>query len=513
MKFLRRGDVFDLPKSKIFFVGGIFFLFGLGIASYFNAIQRIANIAYFGIALFFLIGTILFWRIKKIKIVFIVFFCFFLGIWRYNLSEVKIEENDIAFYNSRTIRISGLVSEMPENKNNQQRIKLDRIKLVGYGKETISKPLNGRLLIFAKVYPAYQYGDILEINGRLDAPAKVGEFSYDRYLARYGIYSTCYSPQIRVISHQGNIFYEYIFLVREKIKQIFRKNLSFPESELALGILIGDVSAFSEEMNNAFSRTGLTHLVAVSGQNITILSALIMNILFFFGMGRRPSFYLSIITIIVYVLLVGAPASALRAGLMGFLVLWALYLGRINRAGNALVLAAVIMLLFNPKLLRDDIGFQLSFLAMASIVYLYPLLDGLFEKIKLINYGGLREAISLTLSAQFFCTPLIAYYFFQISLVSFLANILVAWASSILMALLLATLALSLISGQYAFIIFLPAFLLLKYIIFIAEFFSGLSWSSVEIIYFSPVYLFIYYFILILIIFYNQNRNKKQVIC
>ena len=199
---------------------------------------------------------------------------------------------------------------------------------------------------------------------------------------------------------------------------------------------LGDKKSIDSGLNDKFSRIGISHIVAISGANVSILINLIMLFAVGVGLSRRTSFYFSSSVLAVYMILVGFPASAMRAGLMGFLILWAIHLGRLSKSANALVLAAAMMLLFNPKILRDDVGFQLSFLSMLSIIYLYPVLDGFMEKIRITDKLNLREIMAMTLAAQIFTLPILVSSFHQVSSVFLLSNFLVLWSLPILMALL-----------------------------------------------------------------------------
>jgi competence protein ComEC len=134
------------------------------------------------------------------------------------------------------------------------------------------------------------------------------------------------------------------------------------------------------------------------------------------GLSRKQAFYLAVLLLVIFIILVGVPASAMRAGLMGFFVLWALKLGRLNKITNAIILAGAIMLLINPKLLRYDIGFQLSFLAILGLIYFYPLINDWMIKIKMPKLKGGREIFSMTIAAQVFTLPITAYNFSTVSL-------------------------------------------------------------------------------------------------
>ena len=160
----------------------------------------------------------------------------------------------------------------------------------------------------------------------------------------------------------------------------------------------------------------------------------------------------------------------MRAGLMGFLVLWALKLGRLNKMTNSLIMTAAVLLLINPRLLRDDAGFQLSFLALAGLVYVYPIFKAIWQKIKWPKLKGLSDAWLITLSAQVFTLPILAYNFNQISLVAPIANLAVLWSLPILTISILGALVLSILWPSLAVLFFTPSLLLTKYILTAVKF-------------------------------------------
>jgi competence protein ComEC len=197
----------------------------------------------------------------------------------------------------------------------------------------------------------------------------------------------------------------------------------------------------------------------------------------------------------------------MRAGLMGFLVLWALKLGRINKITNSLVLAAAIMLLINPKLLRDDVGFQLSFLALAGLVYVYPIFEVFWKKIKLPRLKGVSDALLITLAAQVFTLPVLAYNFSQISLIAPLANLAVLWVLPVLTVSILIALPLSCLIPGLSFIFFLPGYFLTKYILAAVRYFASLPYSYIEVDYLWQGWVAVYYFFAVFFVI-KSHRSK-----
>ena len=209
------------------------------------------------------------------------------------------------------------------------------------------------------------------------------------------------------------------------------------------------------------------------------------------------------------------PASAMRAGLMGFLALLAMNLGRLNRLTNSLVFAAVVLLIINPKLLRDDIGFQLSFLAVLGIAYIYPLIDEWREKYTK-NSSKLIKAslalINITIAAQVFTLPLLAYNFSQVSIISPISNLLVLWALPLLIICLLSALILSFIFHSFSVVFFLPSFILLKYIIAAAELAVKIPYSYIEIDYLWIGWIAVYYGVVVWIIVKLKKKEQEEAI-
>ena len=210
---------------------------------------------------------------------------------------------------------------------------------------------------------------------------------------------------------------------RQKLEESLEKILSLPQSAILEALLFGKEENISKQWKEKLNLTGTRHIAAVSGMNITIISNLILGFLLWLGLWRNQAFYLSIILIIFYILMIGAPASAIRAGIMAILFLTAQHFGRLSSASRAIVFVATLMLWQNPLILRWDIGFQLSFLATMGIIYLQEILS---EKLKKIpDFLQLRSNLSATLAAQIFVFPILIYNFGQISIISPLTNIFI----------------------------------------------------------------------------------------
>lgn len=388
----------------------------------------------------------------------------FLGIWRLFVSIPGTDDKGVRYHKGKDLEFSGWVSAEPDIRTDNQKLE---ISVPGF---------RGKVLATTEKYPEYEYGDILDMVCQLKEPEPFEGFSYDRYLARHGIYSVCYYPNIKKSGEKNGIktdILRKLFTFKDGLRARIEKGLPEPEAGLAKAMLLGERRAISDDLRDDMSRSGLSHIAAISGLHIGIISGVLLFGLIYAGLERRQSFYISSVLIFLYIALVGFPASAIRAGLMGFLVLLAMHLGRLNRLVHSLMIAACVILLFNPKLLRDDIGFQLSFLAVLGIALIYPRL-----KKRLGREGLIWDILLVSLSAQAFTLPLVAYNFGVISLVSPLSNLLVLWLLPFLLIACILALFLSLLLPTASVIVFAWAFFVLKYIVFISGLlsFGAVTW-------------------------------------
>lgn len=208
--------------------------------------------------------------------------------------------------------------------------------------------------------------------------------------------------------------------VKEKFGDSLMKVLPEPEASFASGIILGRSPKFPQDFVEALKRTSTMHLVAVSGYNITIVAA---NVLRLFELLRIPvlfSWWGAVASIITFTLIVGAPASAVRAAIMGIVLLIGKRIGRESPARLALAFAASLMVLWQPDILRFDLGFQLSFLAAIGIFWLAPIVEE--KAFRGRRFFGLSRICSETMGAQLMVAPWILYKFGNLSFLGAAAN-------------------------------------------------------------------------------------------
>ncbi|MCG2690426.1 ComEC/Rec2 family competence protein [Candidatus Parcubacteria bacterium] len=296
---------------------------------------------------------------------------------------------------------------------------------------------------------------------------------------------------------------------KEKLEQNISKSVPFPESTFVLALILGDQSQIPFELKEKLSQSGLRHITAVSGAHIVILTEALVLLGGALKLGRLKANWFGLIVIWLFLFLIGFHSSALRAVIMASSFLMADILGRRKAVLRLVVLTATLMILFNPALLRYDLGFQLSFLAVLGIAYFNSFFKGLLEKVFKKRFAFVTSIMAMTFSAQVFTLPLLFYYFSSASLVSPLTNILVLPIIPYLMGASFIFALFSLFLGHLALVLVLPVWLLAKYLIFIAVFFSALPFASFSLqihwLWLLPAYLL--FFTLAFILQHHQRQH------
>ncbi|MFA6411023.1 MAG: ComEC/Rec2 family competence protein [Candidatus Buchananbacteria bacterium] len=457
-------------KSQIFRYFLLLFIAGIAVASW-------VFIDYFFIYLIALIGLILaliFWSKLTWRYLFLGLIILALGLVRYQFSLPKTDPEKIWFYADQKINFTGIITDEPD-------IRIDKTKIIVLAKNLAAgQKVDGKVLINVGLYPVYQYGDLLSISCNLKKPEPFSGFAYDRYLAKDDIYVICSYPKISLIKkNQGNYFLSQIYNFKNQLRNLINNNLPEPQASLFFGMNFGNRGGIPQELSDQFSATGTSHLVAISGMNITIIASILLAVFLALGVCRKKSFWLITLILIFYMIVIGFPASAVRAAIMGWLAMLAIYVGRLNSSTNALLLSGVGMIFANPKILRDDVGFQLSFLAVLGLIYFYPFLELKFAKFS--SRFGLKESLLLTMAAQISTLPLIVYNFGRLSLISLVVNILVVPTLPALMVIGFLSLFLSWLFPIWGQSFFWPVWLIMTYLIKVIEFFGSLPWAALNL--------------------------------
>ena len=428
-----------MSSSRAFLFLLLAFIIGVASGSFFDVSEKFVLTA----VIFDLVLVSVFYRrgskIKNFRIAFagFLFVAFVLGVLRFDASESSTKALTVFNDTGVEVSLSGSVVDEPQRLSDKQRlvVKAKEITASGY-----SLQISEKIMITAELYPEYEYGDLVLVRGKLVAPKSfdpersregpqrasasygASDFDYAAYLAKDSIFSLSYYPKIEKTGESSFSPFRGIFKAKKVFQDSVSRSIAEPNAAFINGILLGSRENIPQNLKDAFNETGTTHLLAISGYNITVV-ALYVSILLTFFMRRQKAFWFAVIGIIVFTILTGASASVMRAGVMGILVLIARQAGRFYNPANSIVFAGAAMIVLNPKVLRFDVGFQLSFLATLGLLYLYPLIQRKMEKIP--SLWTFKDNLIATISAQLAVLPVILYNFGNFSPVSVPANALI----------------------------------------------------------------------------------------
>ena len=351
-------------------------------------------------------------------------------------------------------------------------------------------------------WPRHDYGDEVLVKGVLERPGVIEDFAYDRYLSRFDIYSITPRAEVTTLSSgHGYSFFTLLYHLKERFESQINRLYPEPHASFLAGLLTGSRRGIPEHLLTDFQRTGLTHIIAISGYNITIVLSILGSLLFFLPLRWR--FLPSLLAILFFTLFVGASPSVVRAAIMGALGLFALHVGRQRHALIAILLAAFLMTVFNPKLLWYDAGFQLSFLSVLGLTYLSPFLErpcSVFPKA-----FGIRDSLQITIAAQLAAVPLVTLLFGQFSLVAPLANLFIAPLIPLAMLFGFLGVTLSFLSFPLGLFIAYLGWGALELIIRVAETFADLPYASFAVSSVQHSWVFGYY--VVLLVFLTTYRR------
>lgn len=278
------------------------------------------------------------------------------------------------------------------------------------------RAVNERIMVYGPEWIRPRYGQLLSLFGTLRQPTNSEDgFDYVSWLAKNGISAQMSYPEYGVPTDLRISWGQQVTrtigisvrIVRYAARDAVLAAVPQPAAGYIIGILVGDEADIDPGLQNMFSRTGTSHILVVSGYNITIVAAACMAVLA--PLGRRKAYWFAFAGVCAFTLLVGAAPSVVRAALMGLLALTARQLGRSQQAGTAILLSAALMCAVNPLVLRWDAGFQLSFLAVLGLIYLEPIVRPMWDRI--FRWQVLAETAATTTGAQLAVLPLLLFQF------------------------------------------------------------------------------------------------------
>jgi competence protein ComEC len=406
----------------------------------------------------------------------LVLICVALGALRYDVAQMRNVQSSILMHAAQSeVVLEGVVVAEPDEREQHVKLTIETTAVEG---------VTDKVLVLVPLYPAYQYGDRLEINGTLEQPENFSsddtgrEFNYTKYLEKDGIHFVMYFPEVEQLGEgEGSAAKAKLFELKHAFLDSVGRVLHEPYAALLGGLVVGAKRSLGDELLEMFRVTGLIHIVVLSGYNVTIVAESLMR--FFSFLPRTATLLLGSGSIVAFTIMTGASATVVRASIMAILIVVARALGRSADLPRLLLIALFLMVMHNPYIVLFDPSFQLSFTAMLGLIYLAPLFEVRFTRLP--ERFGLRSVAAATIATQIAVLPMLLYMMGDVSLVAVPVNLLVLLVIPMTMLLGFIAGVLGMASPTLAMPAAVGAFILLYYEIAVVKLFAAFPHASVTV--------------------------------
>jgi competence protein ComEC len=372
----------------------------------------------------------------------------------YAVSYYSDIRNDTAWFgrniNSKTSYLARITDE-PAEKENSWKIPVTIVNTVDNGKATAVKG-SAFMYLYKDYLPMMLHkGDSIWVPGDWEPIKNAGnpfEFDYATYCRRNNIVCQqfCSSTDIRLCSANDPDHTPLIERAHQFCLQQLDKYLPDPKTKgLIQAMLLGDEVNLDEDLRQSYSETGIIHIIAISGGNVAIFF-FVISVLLWWLKDRRHlwvKYAIALPLVWFYVVMAGAPPSAVRAALMFSLLAFSVILEKNNNSLNQLFATAFVLLCAQPMWLFS-VGFQLSFVAVLSLILFYT---PVYKWLSPVNKPArlLWGAVAASIAAEVLVAPLVIYYFHTFPLLFIIANVAAYLFMGIVLILGISIIALSFI--------------------------------------------------------------------
>ncbi len=485
-------------------------------------------------SLIFLLATLLLclkknWEIAGLLLIFC--FAFILGFFNIQKQQYLIRTDQPIMQHADAGRktVEGIIIESPSSYPEKNVLIVRCVRLIENGTYI---PVDGGVRLVIPADLNFSYGDFVRFHSSLKKIRNFnnpGGFDYERFLNRQRIFATGFiadsSGIILLRKNSASSLKSHLESYRSYLKEIIYQNAPAPQREIIEAMTLGNQTAIPLNIKDNFSKTGTSHILSISGLHIGMVAA---TAFFFISLLLKSSEYLMLrfniikvsaaaafLVVLLYALIAGMGVTVIRSALMAFTFLIALIFGRQKDSLNTLALAGLVILIISPEALFD-ISFQLSFLAVLSIIYVVPRFSNIsFHRFStlpgwsrnIIRY--LYMSVLVCLAATIGTLPLIIYYFNRASSVTIIANLIAVpllgtLALALAMLFLLASFFSPLVAG---FFVKITSFFVLISIETINKL-ASYSWSSFSFT--RPNVLEIIVFYLFFFLFIQFIASKRE---
>ena len=465
-------------------------------------------------------------------------------LWQLDTRQTSVKNalNNFS-YDKTSVVVIGVIDAEPGIKPSTQDFTVHVEKIIA-GETTVT--IDTRIQVSSKLYPNYSYGDRIQLTGKLLFPRNFSDggsgnadssndgagqnlsnnrqFDYVHYLSKDGIFFIMKNPGVEIVGHgAGNPVYAALFSFKEAFLRNIRRILGEPEASLAAGEIVGDKASLGKDLTDDFRRSGLIHIVILSGYSIAIIAGSIQRMLSVVPyLPRWARLTSGAAGILFFGIMIGGKATAVRACIMAIMSIAAKIMYRDYHALRALICTAYIMILQNPYIVVYDASFQVSFTATLGLILMGKHIEHVLKRFPRLfpEKFEIRALITSTLATQIAVAPLLLYMMGDASVVSLIANIIVVPFIPLTLFVIFCTGMCGFISDMpgilstFGFYISIAtgavSHLLLSYELIIVRFFGTFPYAIVTINNFSLWMMWFVYAIYAAVFIFLKRRTHRK---
>ena len=434
---------------------------------------------------------------------------FSLGLGRMILTQVP-KPDPLAIAADSQVELTGVVSEDSDERESYTQLVITTNSASVSGQAIALAGADEKILARVPIASSFRYGDLVTVSGKLEKPENFETdsgrtFDYVNYLAKDGIGYEIGFAQAALVSHgHGAPLTAALISVKRSFEAAISNSIPAPEGSLENGILLGAKQSLPQATLDDFKLAGLSHVVVLSGYNISIVAQNVLRAAAF--LPELAALGTGALSVILFSIMAGGGASVIRAAVMAIISLVARATHREYDAFRALIIAALLMVIQNPMIVTSDPSFELSFLATIGIIAVTPIAEERFKFVP--EKHKFRETIVTTVSTQMFVLPFLLYMSGIVSPAAFPANLLVLPLVPITMFAGFITALAAFISPWLALVPGFAAYGLLSYMLGVTHFFAHIPFGSFTVDNF-PIWAVALWYASYGVIIWRWHRKRK----
>lgn len=362
------------------------------------------------------------------------------------------------------------------------------------------------VLITTTPFPRYQVGDRVRLDGHLIAISTTATTSFLQYAQRQGIVATANFPRLEKIEMVKGWSEAQVERLRQRIDHVFVQ----PEGGIIAAMLLAQTDALPADVLQRFTRTGVSHILAISGSNISLLAVILYVVLLLLPLSPLTRTVCMAAVMWLYIAAIGAPLSAVRAALFWTLAIWAYQWRRLTNGFSIIIFAATAMITIQPAVIQD-VGFQLSLAAVLGIglaLFTFPVHT--FSS----SWRLLAQSMAVTCGATLATWPITAYYFHSLSFIGLLVNIWIVPLTGLFIIVALLALAFSFVVPWLGLMISFSVHGIWQIMNTSTELAGEVPYGYVAHVVWPPFFIGVYYVVIIVLAWWwlrHQERDWKEI--